>query len=165
MHIPLPTILLVWGGFCLSQIYCAPVSHDSAIEASGSDVQLAKLNQRDETSQLDITKRIPTSVPTNPSEMDIHVLGSPPGTSEDQTPVKDGPDGNEMFKYWFGKYIEFVKWLGDFATWLWQQALPLALFLAACGATISVCLVLVTAVLGCLASAVSDGPTERTRLL
>ena len=171
------TVCLVWGGVCLSQVYCAPITPDNA--KSGSDVQLAKLKHSDETPPLEPELAgAPTSISNKPSEIDIQVLASPSiATGGRDTPPKDVGDDN-MFKFWFEMYLEFIQWLwsfiqsvgsaaGSLITFAVQQILPLALFVAACAGTVFLGFALVTLVMGCLASAVSDGrrPTERTWLL
>ncbi|KAF8427593.1 hypothetical protein BGX38DRAFT_1235001, partial [Terfezia claveryi] len=168
-------IFLVWGGVCLSQVYSAPITHDDDA-ASGSDVQLAKLEQPDETSPLEgkVAGTV-TRISEKPTEIDIYVLPSASATKGDQNIPSDFDDG-EMFKYWFDMYLEFLKllWsaaqelgsvLGSLITILVQQILPFALFLAACAGTIFLVFALVSLVMVCLASVVSDGgsPTERTR--
>jgi len=164
-HKSLLTISLLWGGACLSQVYCAPVSHDGI--TSGSEVQLRKLKQREEALEVDPKgARVPTIIPKEPTEIDISVLTSPSTTNDpNKLPNNDADDGNEKFRYWFEVYMELFRWLGIVAKWLWQDVLPFALFLAACVATLFFGLGLVTLVLECLTTAVSDRPTERTWLL
>lgn len=171
-------IFLVWAGAGLSQISCAPITHGGA--TTGSDLQIAEIRQSDETSQLDVKRaRIPTSVLNEPTEIDISVHASPSQMNEDQSKSKGHDhDGNEMFRFWFDMYLEFVQWLWSFVQslasvaetmviFLVQQVLPLALFLAACTATVLLGFVLVSGLLVCCAVVLPDNqhPTERTRLL
>ncbi|RPB22194.1 hypothetical protein L211DRAFT_850749 [Terfezia boudieri ATCC MYA-4762] len=157
------TISLVWGGACLSQVYCAPISHDPV--TSGSDTQLAKLKHPDETSPLEGSIVGTTmSIPEKPTEIDIHVLPSASVTNGAPNTPSDY-DGGGMFKFWFDVYIEFLKWLGNVCMWVWQKIVPLVLFLAACVATIFLGIGFVALILGLLAAVVVDVPTERTRLL
>lgn len=173
------TIFLVWASAGLSHISCAPIINDGA--TTGSDLQLAKVKQPDETSRLEVERvRIPTGVSNEPAEIDIYVHTSPSSQISGEQSGGKGHDhdGNEMFKFWFDMYLEFIKCLwslvqslasavAEAATFFAQQVLPLALFLVACTATILVAFGLVTTLLGCLGTLVSDGryPTERTRLL
>jgi len=176
-HNSLLTIFLVWGGVCLSRVYCAPITYDDA--TSGSDVQLAKLKHPVEILPLEAgLAGTPTSISEKPTEIDIHLLASPSvATGGRYTPPNDEND-DSMFKYWFAMYLEFLNWLWSFIqslgsaaesliTFLIQQVLPLALFLAACAGTVFLGFALVAGVMQCVASVVSHsrGPTERTRLL
>jgi len=163
-HKSLLTISLLWGGACLSQVYCAPVS-DNGI-ASGSDIQLAKHKQRDEPSELDgKSARVPTSIPKKVTEIGISVLARPSSTNVDGNKPPNEDDDDDIYQYWvywFEAFMEFIKCLGTAAKWLWENFLVYALFLVV---TVFLGLGLVTAVVGCFIAAVDDHPTERTRLL
>ena len=147
-HQSLQTISLLWGGACLSQVYCAPVSHDGI--ASGSDVQLAKFRQRDKTSEPEAkSTRVSTSTPKEPIEIDIPV---PSATNGDQNNPPN--DDDNMYRFYFEMYMELLKWIGTGALWLWEHVLIYAIFLAL---TTILGLGLVAVVVGCFL------PTRRTR--
>lgn len=138
-HKSILTISLIWGGACLTQVSCVPIS-----PTSESGIQFVM--QLDEIPQLVVTTTSPNSNSHSPetTEIEISAGASPSRTNRDGTMTRTNDHGDndlddddeDMGR---SRFLEYLKWLRSSSVWfvtsMVQQVLPFALFCGACVGT------------------------------